>query len=132
MALSESVRKIVISRAQEACEYRGMQQAWEPFHTYHVEHIIARQHRGTDDPSNLALACDHRNLFKGPNLTSRDPDGDALVGLFHPRQHIWGEHFKIETAHVVGLTDVGRTTVFLLEMNSDQRVDLRVLNGVRE
>lgn len=132
MALPESVRKMVISRAQGACEYCGMQQEWEPFHSYHVEHIIARQHRGTDDPSNLALACHHCNLFKGPNLTSRDPDGDALVSLFHPRRHAWGEHFKIESAHVVGLTEIGRTTVFLLEMNSDQRVDLRLLNGVSE
>ncbi len=130
MALPESVRKMVFSRAQGACEYCGMRQEWEPFHSYHVEHIIARQHRGTDDPSNLALACHHCNLFKGPNLTNRDPDGDALVSLFHPRQHVWEEHFKIESAHVIGLTDVGRTTVFLLEMNFDQRVDLRVLNGI--
>ncbi|MEK6231591.1 MAG: HNH endonuclease [Luteolibacter sp.] len=107
-------------------------QNWEPFHTYHVEHIIARQHRGTDDFSNLALACHHCNLFKGPNLTSRDPDGDALVTLFHPRQHLWVEHFKIESAHVIGLTDIGRTTVFLLEMNADQRVDLRTLSEIRE
>lgn len=129
MALPESLRKVVISRAQGDCEYCGMHQKWEPFHSYHVEHIIARQHRGTNDPSNLALACHHCNLFRGPNLTSRDPDGDALVNLFHPRQHVWGEYFKFESAHVIGLTDVGRTTVFLLEMNSDQRVDLRMLNG---
>jgi hypothetical protein len=97
MALPESVRKVVVARAEGVCEYCCMHQEWEPFHTYHVEHIIARQHRGTDDPSNLALACHHCNLFKGPNLTSRDPDGDALVGLFHPRQHAWHEHFKIES-----------------------------------
>ena len=98
-----------------------------------MEHIIARQHRGTDDLSNLALSsCHHCNLSKGPNLTSRDPDGDALVTLFHPRHHIWAEHFKIESAQVFGLTDIGRTTVFLLEMNADQRVDLRLLNEVRE
>ena len=132
MALPESLRKKVISRAQGACEYCGMRQEWEPFHSYHVEHIIARQHRGTDDLSNLALACHHCNLFKGPNLTSRDPDGDALVSLFHPRQHVWDEHFKIESAHVLGLTDVGRTTVFLLEMNSDPRVDLRLVNDISE
>jgi len=108
-----------------------MHQGWEPFHTYHVEHIIARQHRGTDDLPNLALACHHCNLFKGPNLTSRDPDGDALVTLFHPRQNLWADHFKIESARVTGLTDIGRTTVFLLEMNADQRVDLRLLNGNR-
>jgi len=129
MAVPDSVRSAVIARSQECCEYCGMHQSWEPFHTYHVEHIIARQHRGTDDLLNLALACHHCNLFKGPNLTSRDPDGDALVTLFHPRQNLWAEHFKIESARVIGLTDIGRTTVFLLEMNADQRVDLRLLNA---
>jgi len=131
MGVPEPVRSIVIARAQGFCEYCGMHQNWEPFHTYHVEHIIARQHRGTDDPSNLALACHHCNLFKGPNLTSRDPDGDALVTIFHPRHNRWTEHFKIESSHVIGLTDIGRTTVFLLEMNADQRVDLRLLNGIQ-
>lgn len=37
-------------------------------------------------------------------------------------------HFRLETGRVVGLTDVGRTTVFLLEMNADQRIDLRLVN----
>ncbi|MGV3659463.1 MAG: HNH endonuclease [Prosthecobacter sp.] len=54
------------------------------FIPYHVEHIIAQQHRGQDDLENLALARRHCNLLKGPNLTSLDPDGDRLVRLFHP------------------------------------------------
>jgi hypothetical protein len=37
-------------------------------------------------------------------------------------------HVRLETGRVVGLTDVGRTTVFLLEMNADQRIDLRLVN----
>jgi hypothetical protein len=28
---------------------------YDPLITFHVEHIIAKQHRGTDHPSNLAL-----------------------------------------------------------------------------
>lgn len=84
---------------------------------------------GTDPGhGNLALACHHCNLFKGLNLTSRDPDGDALVTLFHPRNSQWTDHFRIESDRIIGLTDIGRTTVFLLEMNADQRVDLRWIN----
>ncbi len=105
-----------------------MRQSWEPFHAYHVEHIVAKQHRGTDEIGNLALACHHCNLFKRPNLTSRDPDGDALVTLFHPRNNQWTDHFRIGAGRIIGLTDIGRTTVFLLEMNADQRVDLRLIN----
>lgn len=65
---------------------------------------------------------------RAPNLVSRDPDGDALVSLFNPRLCRWEEHFKITAGRVAGLTAVGRTTVFLLEMNADQRVDLRLIN----
>jgi hypothetical protein len=28
---------------------------------FHVEHIVPRQHGGTDDPNGLALACDRCN-----------------------------------------------------------------------
>jgi HNH endonuclease len=128
MPIPESIRRMVKERAAGHCEYCRMLQIWEPFHTYHVEHIVARQHRGTDDIGNLALACHHCNLFKGPNLTSRDPDGDGLVELFHPRRCFWEEHFRLDSGHIIGLTAIGRTTVFLLEMNADQRVDLRLIN----
>lgn len=40
--------------------------------TFHVEHIVARQHQGTDEDSNLALACDRCNFLKGTNLASVD------------------------------------------------------------
>jgi 5-methylcytosine-specific restriction endonuclease McrA len=48
---------------------------------FHVDHIIPKQHGSSDDPSNLALACYHYNLYKGPNLTGLDPDteGDGLA-----------------------------------------------------
>jgi hypothetical protein len=128
MAIPESIRRLVKERAAGRCEYCRMRQDWEPFHSYHVEHIVAKQHRGPDDIGNLALACHHCNLLKGPNLTGRDPDGDAVVALFHPRLNSWESHFRLETGRVVGLTDVGRTTVFLLEMNADQRIDLRLVN----
>lgn len=128
MAVSESIRRLVRQRADSRCEYCRMRQAWEPFHTYHVEHVVAKQHRGLDELENLALACHHCNLFKGPNLASRDPDGDALVTLFHPRLARWEKHFRIEAGRILGLTAAGRTTVFLLEMNADQRVDLRLIN----
>lgn len=128
MAVPDSIRRMVKERAEGRCEYCRIRQSWEPFHAYHVEHIVAKQHRGTDDPENLALACHHCNLAKGPNLTGRDPDGDAVVELFHPRRCLWEDHFRLESGRIVGLTDVGRTTVFLLEMNADQRVDLRLIN----
>ncbi|MCC6362714.1 MAG: HNH endonuclease [Bryobacterales bacterium] len=41
--------------------------------THHVEHVVPRQHGGTDEISNLALACHRCNLQNGLNLTGIDP-----------------------------------------------------------
>lgn len=115
----------VRTRAGNRCEYCRLRQEHEPTRTFHVEHVIAQQHRGTDELDNLALACLLCNLLKGTNLTSRDPDSDQLTRLFHPRSDIWEDHFEIQGSHIRGLTDVGRTTVWLLEMNGEERVALR-------
>jgi hypothetical protein len=111
------------------CEYCRMAEAWEPFFPFHVEHIRARQHNGADTPDNLAYACNHCNLFKGPNLTSIDPDTGLLTPLFNPRMQLWSEHFVNRQGRLFGLTAVGRTTVFLLQMNVLHRVELRLENG---
>ena len=105
-----------------------MEEPWEPFFTYHVEHIRALQHGGTDDESNLALACHHCNLIKGPNLASIDPDSGLLSPLFHPRMQTWKDHFKYEEGRILGITAAGRTSVFLMQMNASHRVELRQEN----
>jgi hypothetical protein len=92
---------------------------------FHVDHIIPKQHGGSDDPSNLALACFHCNLRKGPNLTGIDPDTGVLVPLFHPRRERWEAHFALRETLIVGLTPMGRTTVRVLQMNAVDRVQLR-------
>ena len=76
--------------------------------------------------ANLALACRRCNLLKGPNLSSVDPESDTMTRLFHPRTDSWREHFALQEHRIVGLTDVGRATVTLLEMNDLDRVQLRV------
>lgn len=90
------LRELVHRRAGERCEYCHLPQAAVPFAPFHVEHVIARQHGGDDDPSNLALACDRCNLHKGPNLTSIDPVTRHVVPLFNPRKDFWKDHFSME------------------------------------
>ena len=121
------LRLQVCERAESRCEYCRLRQALEPTRTFHVEHIIARQHPGTDDLENLALPCQLCNLLKGPNLTSRDPDTNCLTRLFHPREDVWKEHFQIDGSYILGLTDTGRTTIWLLEMNCAERTALRAV-----
>jgi hypothetical protein len=128
MSVAAADKRLVRERAGCRCEYCQMAEAWEPFFSYHTEHIIARQHGGPDDVSNLCLACHHCNLRKGPNLSSIDPDGGGLVALFNPRTQVWLEHFRIEAGIVTGLTIMGRATVFLLQMNAPSRVELRLEN----
>lgn len=123
--MDEATRHIVRDRAGWRCEYCRIRQEHEPGHTFHIEHIVARQHRGSSDPENLALACQLCNLLKGPNLTGIDPDSGIVTRLFDPRRDIWTEHFRLYGPHICGRTATGRTTVWLLEMNCDERVALR-------
>ena len=90
-----------------------------------TDHVIARQHRGTDQPSNLALCCIRCNLAKGPNIAGLDPQDDALTRLFHPRHDRWAEHFRYDGPTLVGTTPVGRTTADVLAVNVPLRVQSR-------
>jgi hypothetical protein len=94
---------------------------------FHIEHIVAQQHGGTDDPENLALACPERNYQKGTNLTGVDPDSGRVTRLFHPRRHRWQDHFARDRARIVGKTPEGRTTVWLLRLNTGDRLRWREL-----
>src|SRR5438105_9248666 len=111
-----SSRGLVQRRAENRCEYCGLSQNVARLVSFHVEHIIARQHGGDDELSNLALACYHCNLHKGPNLTGIDPETLKLVPLFNPRKHGWNEHFHRSGSSIVGRTDIGRATVEVLAM----------------
>src|SRR5438874_6219831 len=109
--MNTELRAAVRSRARDRCEYCGMHQDDEPFYRFHVEHIIAQQHGGPTAESNLALACHHCNLHKGPNLSGIDPESGQVVLLFNPREQSWLDHFTRDAAMIVGTTPTGRTRV---------------------
>ena len=92
---------------------------------FHVEHVIARKHGGRNGLENLAWSCMFCNPYKGPNLASFDPDTKELSRLFNPRSDGWEEHFRMDGARILGLTPVGRTSIWLLEMNSEILLNLR-------
>jgi hypothetical protein len=112
-------------RADYRCEYCRLHQDDDSLFPFHVEHIIAQQHRGTDSLNNLALACHDDNLHKGPNLTGIDPVTKKLTRLFNPRRHKWPRHFRWDGPVLVGRTAIGRTTVYVLGMNLPHRLTLR-------
>ena len=92
---------------------------------HRIEHIVARQHSGSDDIENLAFACHRCNLHKGPNLSGIDPMTGEVEVLFHPRRDRWADHFMCRGEYVQGLTASGRTTVAVLSLNDARRLGLR-------
>ena len=127
--MDQRTRDLIRHRARNACEYCRLPQSATPLIPFHLEHIVAKQHGGVDDPAGLALACDRCNAFKGPNLSSVDPDTGAIVLLFNPRAYKWENHFELREGHVYGTTPTGRATVRLLNMNAPRRVELRLAIG---
>jgi hypothetical protein len=125
--MTPALRKLVRERAAFRCEYCHLPEAAMGHLRFQIEHLRARQHGGSDDESNLGLACPDCNQFKGPNQTAYDPETDVLVRLFHPRTDIWAEHFSFQGAEIFGLTSTGRATVALLQMNKSDRAELRSL-----
>ena len=93
----------------------------------HIEHVLPKKHAGTDDDSNLALACVDCNLHKGSNVAGYDPATGALTELFHPRKDRWDDHFERRGVHIIGTTAKGRVTVQVLELNAEDRLQLRTL-----
>ena len=120
-----SVKAHVLERSDNRCEYCQLHQNDSPLAVLHIEHIIPKQHGGSDELDNLATACIDCNLHKGPNLTGIDPETGEITPLFHPRNHQWDDHFQWAGGYLVGKTAIGRTTIRVLNMNSDDQLLLR-------
>jgi hypothetical protein len=125
--MSRSLRQLVRDRADHRCEYCYLPDSAASAASFHVEHIIARQHGGSDDLDNRCWSCHRCNLKKGPNLSGRDPITGNIVRLFHPRRQRWSRHFRWIGSKLVGRTQTGRATVALLDVNEANRVALRQL-----
>ena len=121
------LRQAVRLRAQERCEYCQFREEHLRLWPFHLDHVIARQHKGPGSLVNLAWACQRCNLLKGTNLTGVDPDSGTAVRLSNPRTDRWSRHFALRGGRILGLTSKGRATVWLLQMNSEERVTLRMM-----
>jgi hypothetical protein len=124
--MDDSIRASVAARAAHRCEYCQIHESDDAF-TFHVEHIIAVKHGGSNELNNLAYACQYGKFHKGPNLSGIDPLTGSITSLFHPRQQIWPDHFAAEKFHVDRIIPTGRSTVRVLAMNDPDRVQLRSL-----
>lgn len=112
------------NRANGCCEYCLIPDL-ASFLPHEIDHIIAEKHDGRTESENLALSCTLCNNYKGSDLASFDPDTEKIVPLYHPRQNLWDEHFRLSGAEFLPLSPVGRVTIRLLQLNRQDRVEER-------
>src|SRR6266540_2140308 len=108
----------VALRAGHRCEYCRAPEVVFNF-PFEVEHIIPISQAGIDTETNWALSCRSCNLWKAAHLHGLDPESQAEVRLFHPREDRWELHFSVhsESGEIHGLTPIGRATITRLRMN---------------
>ncbi|MEQ9358017.1 HNH endonuclease [Coleofasciculus chthonoplastes] len=124
--ISETIQYQVRQRANLLCEYCHASEQWQ-YVTFTIEHIIPLAKNGADTLDNLALACFHCNRKKSDRMTAIDPQSEAEVPLFNPRQDNWSNHFiwSADGLFIIGLTPVGRTTVTALALNRERVINIR-------
>ena len=122
--IPENLRRQVIERAGERCEYCLLHQQVS-LYTHEIDHIIAEKHRGKTVLENLCLACLECNRAKGSDFGSFDPETEVITRLYNPRTQLWDEHFQLNGARVVPLTPEGRVTAFVLKLNDEIRLRAR-------
>ncbi len=123
---SSRVRRAVRERAQGRCEYCLVPER-DSLIRHQLDHILARKHEGTSGTANLAYCCAICNKRKGADLGSVDDVDGVLIPLFHPRRDLWTAHFRVAGLRIVPLTNVGRVTVKLLQLNHPDRIAERRL-----
>lgn len=111
-----ALRRLVIQRAADRCEYCGLSQAGQEA-TFHLDHIIPQTAGGETVIGNVALACVSCSLRKAARQMAIDPLSSQEVPLYHPRRDAWSEHFQWDGVFVRGVTPTGRATVAALHMN---------------
>jgi hypothetical protein len=124
MAIPAELRREIIARAEDRCEYCGLSQASQEA-VFHVDHIMPLSVGGATASNNLALACVSCSLRKGARQDAIDPESGVRVRLFHPREDRWTTHFYWEDVRMVARTAVGRATINALRLNRELALAIR-------
>ncbi|MBD1866474.1 HNH endonuclease [Leptolyngbya sp. FACHB-541] len=122
--ISASLRRLVIQRAGNRCEYCGISQIGQVA-TFHIDHIIPVVAGGETIAENLALACVSCSLRKGARQVLEDSETGEVVSIFNPRKQVWKEHFVWRDVQVIGLTATGRATLQALDLNRPAMLAIR-------
>jgi len=126
VSISDKLRDKIRVQAGNRCGY-----CLTPQHLVYgpleIDHIIPSILDGTDDESNLWLACRMCNSYKGIKTHAIDPLTGERVPLFNPRMQNWNEHLSwtADGSHIAGISPVGRATITALQMNTIVAVGMR-------
>ena len=124
MYIPEELRRRVIERAGDRCEYCGIAQCGQEA-TFHIDHIHPTILGGGTELANLALACVSCSLRKGAKIAAVDHQTGEPVPLFHPRRDPWNLHFRWSGPEIIGISAIGRATIDALAMNRSIALAIR-------
>jgi HNH endonuclease len=125
MTIPATLRRLVIQRAKDRCEYCKISQAGQVA-TFDIDHIIPVVANGETSAENLALACVSCSLKKGARQEIEDAQTGIKVSFFNPRQQSWQENFRWDGVQIIGLTPTGRATIAALDLNREMMLSIRV------
>lgn len=92
MALSKTIKTRIRKRSNNRCGYCLTHQQYLSL-TLEIEHIVPKAKGGSDDESNLWLACRSCNLYKADQTDGFDLETQEMAPLFNPALQNWNEHF---------------------------------------
>jgi hypothetical protein len=124
LSISRDLRRRIVARAKNRCEYCGLSQLGQAA-TFHVDHVVPEIAGGPTVWTNLALACIHCSLRKGAREAAPDPETGAPTRLYNPRKQVWNQHFRWMGLQVAGITATGRATIDALALNSPEHQIIR-------
>ena len=87
--MNKAIEQEVRRHAAERCEYCHLPQSLTRL-KFSIDHVQSKQHGGSNELENLALACGYCNRHKGPNVAGIDSDTGKITRLFHPRRQLDG------------------------------------------
>ena len=122
--VSAALRRLVIERADNLCEYCLLHEE-DTFFGCEIDHIISEKHEGQTTASNLAYACFVCNRSKGSDIGSLIPNFGELVRFYHPRIDRWQEHFQLDMSDgitIVAMSRIGEATARIFGFNGDERL----------
>lgn len=119
--ISAELRRRVRERFSDTCAYCQTSEVLTVT-IFEIEHIIPRAANGETAFENLCLACPSCNRYKSDQLKGKND-----TRLFHPQNDVWTDHFdwSVDGTYLVGLTEIGESTIVALKMNRPQVIRVR-------